>query len=93
MKRIVWSRTARRELEALNDWLAEQDADLPLILTMRVEVELSRLLDHPQVGTVVPDSSSRQWRMRRTPYLIFFRPTREGIRILKVRHAKFDWKR
>ena len=92
MKRLVWSRSARRQLEQLNDWYAELNPDLPLEFTIRIETALTRLLDLPHIGSPVPDSTSRKWRVRRTPYLIFYRATREGISILKVRHTRSDWK-
>ena len=91
MKRIVWSKTARNDLEELNDWFRQFSPDLPLTLTERIEAALPMLLDFPQLGSMVADSSVRKWPARRTPYLIFYRPTPDGIRILKVRHVRSGW--
>ena len=91
MKRVVWSRTARRELENLNEWYVQFSPDLPLTLTLRVEAALSHLLDFPFLGPNIPDSTKRKWLVRRTPYLVFYRPTRDGVRILSVRHSRSNW--
>ena len=91
MTQLIWSRSARLQLEKLNDWYAELASDLPLILTLRIETELLKLLDFPQIGSIVADSGSRKWRVRRTPYLTFYRVTRDGIHIMRVVHTRSDW--
>lgn len=91
MKRIIWSGDARRELEQLNDWYAQFSVDLPLTLTLRIEAALIKLLDFPLLGASLPDSTRRKWVVRGTPYLVLYRPTPDGIRILSVRHVRSNW--
>ena len=91
MRRIVWTRTAGRQLEELNRWYGEISPDLPMTLTERVETGIMKLLDFPLLGPAVPDSIYRKWRVRRTAYLVFYRPTADGILILKIRHDRSNW--
>ena len=91
MKRLLWSRTARRELDEINGWFEQSGPDVPLLMTHRVDAALTRLLDFPLIGSPVPDSGSRKLAVRKTPYLVFYRPTRDGIRVLNVRHARSNW--
>ena len=91
MRRIVWSSRARRDLYEANDWYEQASPELPLLLTERVEAGLLKLLEFPNIGSPVPDSSARKWRVRHTPYLIFYRSTADGVRILKVRHVRSNW--
>lgn len=92
MKRVVWSKTARRELEQINGWFEQFGPDVPLIMTLRVEEALNKLLDFPRIGSPMPDGDFRKFVVRKTPYLIFYKPIRNGVRVLKVRHARSNWR-
>jgi plasmid stabilization system protein ParE len=91
LTRIVWSRQAQRELEELLTYYAQFGPDLPDRLIERVAHATATLLHHPRLGPVVPDSTARRWPASGTPFLLFYRPTRDGIRVLKIRHARSDW--
>ena len=92
MSQLVWGRRAQDDLRALTRYYEQIDAELPLVLIARIERAAASLIEFPQLGAAVPDSSARVWLVRGTPFLIFYRPVREGIRILKVAHASTDWK-
>jgi toxin ParE1/3/4 len=51
------------------------------------------LLRHPHAGPVVDDSGLRKWRVARTPYILFYRPTETELRIVRVIHAAQDWRK
>jgi plasmid stabilization system protein ParE len=92
LRRLIWSATAQQDLRAINRFYGELDPDLPLRFVERVELAASKLIDHPQLGPALPDSDKRVWRARGTPFLLLYRPTRDGVRILAVRDARSDWK-
>lgn len=92
MKQLIWNATAQRDLRDIIRYYAQFAPDLPLVLIDRVELAAAKLVDFPKLGPTVPDSEIRVWRAKGTPFLLFYRPTREAVRILKVRHAQTDWK-
>lgn len=92
MKRVIWSVRARRDLIELNAWYGQISPDLPLTFTLRIEATVEALIDFPMIGPNVPDSRTRKWRAKRTPYVILYRPTKDGVRIVALRHERSDWK-
>jgi toxin ParE1/3/4 len=51
------------------------------------------LLQYPQAGPVIDDSGLRKWRVAKTPYILFYRPTETELRIVRVIHAAQDWQK
>lgn len=92
MRRIVWSADARRDLRDITLYYGQFAPDLPVRLIDRIDAAALRLIDFPRLGPELPDSDVRAWLARGTPYVLLYRQTREGIRILQVRHGRSDWK-
>ena len=91
MSRAIWSSPAQRDLAELDRFYRERD---PRAATRMAEaaVAAGRLLAaNPLLGSPVPERRIRKWRVARTPYLIFYRPEGEGIRILRLLHHARDW--
>lgn len=49
------------------------------------------LADHPQIGRPGHAAGTREWIVRRTPYLIVYRVRAETLEILRLWHTKRDW--
>lgn len=92
MSRLVWSADAQRDLRAITIYYRQIAPDLSDRLIERIEEAATKLIDFPRLGAKLPDSDVRIWSAKATPYLLFDRETREGIRILQVRDARSDWK-
>ena len=92
MSRIVWSADAQRDLRAITIYYRQIAPDLSDRLIDRVEEAATKLIDFPGLGAKLPDSDTRIWSAKATPYLLFYREIRGGIRILQVRDARSDWK-
>ncbi len=54
-----------------------------------MEVEPLRLLDHPYMGAQTVAAEVRKWRVRGTPYQLYYRVTGRDIVILHVARDAF----
>ena len=90
--KIVWAERARHDLHELNDFYLAIDADLADRMIGRVEREPDRLLDFPGIGSQTQIAGWRKWRVRDTPYLLFYRVERDRVIIARVLHAARDRK-
>lgn len=95
MKRhaVVWRPSARADLIALYDWIAERaDIATAFDYTSRIEAHAATLADFPQRGTprddLVPGLRTTPYR-RRT--IIAYRVTGADVEILRLIHAGQDW--
>lgn len=92
MKRAFWTPDAKRDLSRIDDYFAESDHEFADRVG-RLAIDTARFLAENQyVGPVIEPGSSRKWPVRKTPYLLIYRPVRGGVEILRVRHAHEDWK-
>jgi toxin ParE1/3/4 len=63
----------------------------------RVEESLQMLARHPEIGVALslrPQQLAglRKWQVQDFPsFLIFYRPRRDGISVVRVLHAAQDW--
>lgn len=92
MKRLVWSATAQRDVRSIIAYYAQFDRDLPDKLIDRIDLAARKLIDFPRLGPQLPNARSRCWQAKGTPFVLVFRPLRDGVHILRVRHGVSDWK-
>lgn len=92
MKRAFWTPDAKDDLARIDDYLSEVDAEFANRVG-RLAIATGRYLaDNPFVGSLIEPGNSRKWPVRKTPYLLIYRPGKTGVEILRVRHAHEDWK-
>ena len=92
MKRLVWARAARRDLFAIATYYGQFDPTLPMTLLARVYDAPLALLDFPEMGSPTRHPRVRKWRVRNTPFVLFYARASRGIEIRRVRHEREDWK-
>ena len=91
MRRLIWSRPARRDLYDIANGYREIDPDLPLILLERIEHAPLVLLDYPEIGSPTHQRGLRKWPVRQTPFVLLYASTRSEVEIRRVVHASSDW--
>jgi len=92
MSRAIWSSLAQRDLAELDEYYREIDPRVAERMA-RAAVAAGRLLAaNPHLGGAVPERGFRKWRVKQTPYLIFYRPEAGGVRILRLIHHARDWR-
>jgi toxin ParE1/3/4 len=93
LRQLIWSGPARRDLLAIAEHYRPIDPDLSGKLLRRVQHAPPILLDHPDIGAPTDRPSLRKWRVKGTPFLLFYSSGRERVEIKRVRHAAEDWRK
>jgi toxin ParE1/3/4 len=92
MKRVLWSEAATRDLTAIKARLTENYgapvADRTIAELVRAA---SWLLEFPNAGPSMGIATWRKWRPRGVPHLLIYKPVKQGIEVMRVRHARDDW--
>ncbi|WP_155265364.1 type II toxin-antitoxin system RelE/ParE family toxin [Sphingomonas segetis] len=86
---LKWTAPARRDIQDLPDYYSRIDRNLAERMEHAVEVEPLRLLDHPYMGAQTVAAEVRKWRVRGTPYQLYYRVTGRDIVILHVARDAF----
>jgi plasmid stabilization system protein ParE len=92
MNRVVWTPLASGDLEAIDDYLAEYSVESAEEIAAKIEAAASFLLNVPHAGTPFDSQKARKWRVATTPYLLVYRPVADHIEILRVYHARQNWR-
>jgi len=99
-RKVVWRAEARRDFIRHFTFFV-READLATTLRFRSELEgaLDLLAGMPTAGVVKPCKSPklanvRMWKLERFDEIVLlYQPCNEGIRLLRIIHAKQDWRR
>jgi toxin ParE1/3/4 len=96
--RFVLRAAAQRDLNAFADYFeAEAGKDLALRFVVSARASFAALGENPKFGAPVPSRRAeladlRKWRISGFPnYLIFYRPEKDRVRILRIIHGAQDW--
>lgn len=93
MRRLSWSAQSVRDLSEIKRYIA---LDNPLAahahdVSLRIMGDADRLSRMPFIGRVGRQDGTREWVVRRTPYLIIYGVTPNLVRIITIRHGARDW--
>lgn len=89
--RIRWTRAADCDLDAVAEWLGDEDPAAASRTVLRILEAVEHLADHPYLGRPgrVPDT--RELVMGRTPYILPYRARGEVLEVLRVLHGATRW--
>lgn len=90
MRRLLWGRHARADIDRIAAFYAPIEPGLPERLIDRIEKGPLLLLERPHVGTPI-GRGLRKWPVRHTPFLLLYVAIPDAIQIRRVRHAASDW--
>lgn len=89
--KVSWSLPAIRDLEEIQDYVAERRPASAHRLISRIFSQTARLLsERPEIGRVGRVATTRELVITRTPYIVVYR-LRTEIEILAVIHGARDW--
>ncbi|MGH8470771.1 MAG: type II toxin-antitoxin system RelE/ParE family toxin [Gammaproteobacteria bacterium] len=90
--RLRWTRPALSDFIEAQQYIARENPTAAQEVAQRVWDAASQLLTHPELGRPGHVGDTREWVVTKTPYLIVYRRKGEFIEILRVWHAKRNWK-
>ena len=89
--RVTWSLRAQGDFNIIYRQALDDDARYALNLVSALEKAIARLSEYPQIGTPVGSADHRKWRLGRTPFLMIYRTSQQGLHILRVLHERQEW--
>lgn len=92
MRAVRWSLLAQADLAGIDDYYHGLSAGFASRVGAQAIEAACFLARHPEAGQAVPGSPYRKWRVRKTPYILFYRPDGTTLRVVRLIHASRDWK-
>ncbi len=90
--KVIWSTLALSELQGfVADTEIHDPAWADALVTEAVDVEVL-LTQHPFAGPVVDELGARKLRLGRLPFIVIYEVGAGQIDILRLHHAKADWR-
>ncbi len=90
MKRVLFAPAAESDLEMIHDYIAAANPAAAAALVARLEDLAARLADAPGMGRARPDLLPNLRSFPLGSYLLFYRPSGNGIEIVRVLHGARD---
>ncbi len=88
---VRWSAAAVRDLARIEAFLDQIDPLLALEATLAIREQVRRLLSFPAIGSPLP-AGQRKLNERRFGNVIIYRVKASQIEILRILHAREDWR-
>ncbi len=89
--RIVWSRRALLNLDAIAEYLREDNPSAAVRTLDAIAEGVSRLAVHPFRGRIGRAARTRELVILRTPYIVAYRVRGDSLEILAVIHGARRW--
>lgn len=85
--------SARRDFREIWSFIALDNPTAADNMVRRLDAALEMLSDHPRAGPLRPELRPRLRSYPVGSYIIFYRPTRNGIELVRVLHGARDLRR
>ena len=89
--RIRWTRPALADLEAIGDFIAQDNTAAAKRLAAGLVASVDALRDHPNLGRPGRLTGTRELVVSGTPYVVPYRVLGETVAILAVFHGARRW--
>jgi addiction module RelE/StbE family toxin len=89
---VRWTRPALADLIEAQEYIATENPDAAHAVARHVWDAARYLQDNPETGRTGHVPGTREWVVNHTPYLIVYRIAGDFVEILRLWHAKRNWK-
>ncbi len=92
MSEVNLTSAAQRDLDDIWDYIAVNNPDAADRVLDKIDTLAHQLAKLPNLGTRCDELSEglRQFPVRPFEYVLFYRPTDEGIRLIRILHGRRD---
>lgn len=88
MTRVIWTREAVEDVEAIKAYVARDSIRYASLLAERIVAAVGRLESYPESGRVVPEVGDASLReIIHGAYRIVYRIQAESVQVVTVHHA------
>ena len=88
MSTVRWSARARRDIEDIREFF---DENLFPDVADEIVGSVRFISARPKAAPTIASTFERKWRVKRYPFLVFYRLQGDEIWITRIRHARADW--
>ena len=88
--KVSWSQAARRDVRRITAFYRAIDPQLSIDMRHRIEAAPTDLFDHPGIASPF-HGSTRKWKIKNTPLLLFFATKGRTMVVKGVAHEREDW--
>ncbi|MBI3678728.1 MAG: type II toxin-antitoxin system RelE/ParE family toxin [Proteobacteria bacterium] len=89
--KVIWSPTAERNLDAIWEYIAQDDHEAADRIAERLRSAANGLMTTPLIGRAGRAIDTRELVVAGTPYLLIYRVLPGKIEIARVVHGKQHW--
>jgi toxin ParE1/3/4 len=93
MARCVFSPRARADLRGIGNYIARDNRRRAISFVEDLQRACNRLAENPLMGRARPELQPTLRSFPYRDYIIFYRPGRSGVTILRILHSAQDAKR
>jgi addiction module RelE/StbE family toxin len=90
---IVWRASALNDLEAIREFIAQDNRPAAARILTAIRVAVDRLGRHPGLGRAGRVEGTRELIISNAPYIIAYRIVENQVRILAIVHTSRQWPR
>lgn len=87
---LEWTESARADLFAIIDYIADEDPDAAQRLKNDIEAKAARLPKHPKLYRIGRVAGTREMVVR-SNYLVIYHEAAGVVTILRILHAAQQW--
>jgi toxin ParE1/3/4 len=92
VREVRWADRALEDLIRIYDFYASTAPHFPPDLLDRIDRLVPILLAFPNIAAPIEGVPVRKVRIRGTDFILFYRQTDDGIEIVRLFHARQDWR-
>lgn len=90
---IIWRRAALGDLEAIREFIAQDNPAAAARVRGAIRTAVERLADYPNLGRAGRIDGTRELFVAGLPYIVAYRVAEGEVRVLSVIHAARQWPR
>ncbi len=89
--KVKWTRRALKQLKIAQEYIAEDNPIAAQEVAQRIWDATKLLSAQPDMGRLGRVTGTREWVVKKTPYLLAYQVVGDDLRVIAVIHSKQLW--
>ena len=89
--KLKWTKQALVQLKTAHDYINEENPVVAQAVAKRIWDAAEILLTQPEMGRPGRISGTREWVIKKTPYLLAYAVKDDTVQVLRIIHSKQRW--